>query len=443
MESQSISSRLKKAWNVFTNRDPTVQYKDSGYGYSYRPDRTRLSRGNDRSIVTAIYTRIALDVSEMDFKHCNVDKNGKYLSERVSGLNDCLTLEANIDQSAKAFIIDAVLSMFDEGVIAIVPVDTDKNVDETNSYDILSMRVGQILEWRPTQVKVRLYNERTGQKQDIWVAKRDAAILENPLYPIVNAPNGTMQRLIRKLSLLDVTDEQTASGKLDLIIQLPYSTRNEMQRDRAEKRRKDIEDQLASSRYGVAYADGTEKIVQLNRSVENNLLKHVEYLTNQVFSQLGITQAVLDGTADEQTMLNYYNRSISPIVTALLFEMRRKWLTKTARTQGQSIAAIRDPFKLVPVNNVAEIADKFTRNEVLTSNEIRQIIGMRPSNDPKADELRNSNISQPAEEAGGNPAAGAKTPEGETGENEANNEKPIDQQVTSLLKSNKLKKEVS
>lgn len=440
MESPSISSRLKKAWNAFTNRDPTFDYRDTGVGYSYRPDRNHLTRGIDRSIVTAIYNRIALDVSELDFKHCNVDKNGKYVSERVSGLNDCLTLEANIDQSAKAFIIDIVLSMFDEGVIAVVPVDTDRNPNDTNSYDILSARVGQILEWRPTHVKVRLFNEIKGQKQDIWVAKSDAVIIENPLYEIINKPNGTMQRLIRKLSLLDVTDEQTASGKLDLIIQLPYATRNDMQRDRAEKRRKDIENQLAGSKYGIAYADGTEKIVQLNRSVENNLLKHVEYLTNMVFSQLGMTQSVLDGTADEQTMLNYYNRSIAPIVTAITLEMRRKWLTKTARTQGQSILALRDPFKLVPVNNIAEIADKFTRNEVLTSNEIRQIIGMRPSDDPKADELRNSNISQPTEEASGDPAAGSETPEGETGENEANNEKPIDQQVTSLLKSNKLKK---
>lgn len=396
----TFGSRLKKAWNAFTNRDPT-NYYDTGYGYAYRPDRVRLSRGNERSIVTSIFNRIALDVAAIDIRHCKLDDNGRYVSDITSGLNNCLGLEANIDQTARAFIQDVVMSAMDEGCVAIVPVDTTTNPDITDSYDILTMRTGKIVEWKPAHVTVRVYNDRTGNKEDITVPKSTVAIIENPLYAIVNEHNSTMQRLIRKLSLLDVTDEQTVSGKLDLIIQLPYVIKTPARRAQAESRRKDIEMQLAGSKYGIAYTDGTEKITQLNRSVENNLMKQVEYLTNLVFSQLGITQSILDGTADEQTMLNYYNRSIEPIVSAIVDEMNRKFLSKTARTQKHAIKAFRDPFKLVPVNNIAEIADKFTRNEILTSNEIRQIIGMKPSDDPKADRLVNSNISQPNNEAEG------------------------------------------
>lgn len=394
----TFGSRLKKAWNAFTNRDPTKNYYDSGYGYSTRPDRPRLHRGNERSIVTSIFNRIALDVAAIDIKHCKLDKDGRYSSDISSGLNNCLGLEANIDQTSRAFIQDVVMSLLDEGSVAIVPVDTTTDPTFTDSYDILTMRTGKILEWKPAHVKVRVYNDRTGKQEDITVPKRTVAIIENPLYSIINEPNATMQRLIRKLSLLDVTDEQTASGKLDLIIQLPYVIKTDARRQQAENRRKDIEMQLAGSKYGIAYTDGTEKITQLNRSVENNLMKQVEYLTNLVFSQLGITQSILDGTADEQTMLNYYNRSIEPIVSSIVMEMHRKFLSKTARTQKQAIKAFRDPFKLVPVNKIAEIADTFTRNEILTSNEIRQIIGMKPSDDPKADQLINSNISQPNDE---------------------------------------------
>ena len=399
----TIGSRFKKAWNIFTNRDPTYTYRDEGISYSYRPDRPRLTRGNERSIVTSIFNRISLDVASIDFKHCRMDKNGRYISTMDSTLNDCLTVSANIDQTGRAFIQDAVMSMLDEGCVALVPIDTDDNPYETNSYYILSIRTAKILEWKPTKVKIRVYNDRTGNKEEVWVSKSNVAIIENPLYSVINEPNATMQRLIKKLSLLDVTDEQTASGKLDLIIQLPYVIKTEARRQQAENRRKDIESQLAGSKYGIAYTDGTEHITQLNRSVENNLMAQIEYLTNMVFSQLGITQSILDGTADEQTMLNYYNRTIQPIVDAITEEMERKFLTKTARTQLQTIAAFRDPFKLVPINNIAEIADKFTRNEILTSNEIRQIIGMRPSMDPKADQLVNSNISQPDGQTGGDP----------------------------------------
>ena len=390
--------RLQHGWNAFMNKDPTYGLRDYGSSYSYRPDRPRFTRGNERSIVTSVYNRIALDVSAINIIHCRLDENDRFVSKIDSGLNNCLTLEANIDQTGRAFIQDAVMSMLDEGCIAIVPVDTTLNPKLTESYDINSMRVGKILEWKPKSVLVRVYNDRTGEKEDVWVPKSMTAIIENPLYAVVNEPNSTMQRLIRKLSLLDVTDEQTASGKLDLIIQLPYVIKTDARRQQAETRRKDIENQLAGSKYGIAYTDGTEKITQLNRSLENNLMKQIEYLTNLVFSQLGITQSILDGTADEQTMLNYYNRSIEPIVSAIVDEMKRKFLTKTARTKHHTIAAFRDPFKLVPVNNIAEIADKFTRNEILTSNEIRQIIGMKPSHDPKADQLRNSNISQSKEE---------------------------------------------
>lgn len=395
----SITDRMKHAFNAFMNRDPTAYYnRNLGSSYSIRPDRPRLSRGNERSIITAIFNRIAMDVAAIDIMHCRLDENNRFIEKIDSGLNNCLNLEANIDQSGRAFIQDAVMSMLDEGVVALVPVDTDSNPASTDSYDILTMRTGKILEWYPAHVKVRLYNDRTGEKEDLMLAKRDVAIIENPLFAIVNEPNSTMQRLMRKLSLLDVTDEQTASGKLDLIIQLPYVVKSEARREQANQRRKDIEQQLAEGKYGIAYTDGTEKITQLNRSVENNLMKQVEYLTNMVYSQIGITQSVLDGTADEKTMLNYNNRTIEPIVSAIVDELKRKFLTKTARTQLQSVSFFRDPFRLVPVNDIAEIADKFTRNEIMTSNEIRQIVGMKPSNDPKADQLVNSNISQANED---------------------------------------------
>lgn len=391
--SLNLSTRLVHAWNAFTSRDPT-QYIITGPGYSSRPDRPRLSRGNEKSIATSIFNRIALDVSSVSIKHCRLDKNGRYVEDIDSGLNNCLTLEANKDQTGRAFIQDAVLSMLDEGCVALVPVETTIDPKNSNSYQIDSMRTGKITEWYPDMVRVRLYNDRTGEKEEILLPKSQVAIIENPLYAVVNEYNSTMQRLIRKLSLLDVTDEQTASGKLDLIIQLPYVIKTETRREQAERRRKDIIEQLAGSQYGIAYTDGTEKITQLNRSLENNLLKQVEYLTNMVYSQLGITQSVLDGTADEKTMLNYMNRTVEPIISAVVDELKRKFLTKTARSQLQSIVYFRDPFRLVPVNDIAEIADKFTRNEIMTSNEIRQIVGMQPSKDPKADELVNSNISQ-------------------------------------------------
>ena len=395
MEIQLLS-RLKHGWNAFVNnRDPTYS---QGVSYSYRPDRPRFTRGNERSIVTSVYNRIALDVAAINIKHCRLDENDRLIEILESGLNNCLNLEANVDQTGRAFIQDCVMSMLDEGCVAIVPTDTTLDPRVTKSYDILSMRTGKILEWYPDKVKVRVYNDRTGRREDIILPKSTVGIVENPLYAVINEPNSTMQRLIRKLALLDVTDEQTASGKLDLIIQLPYVIKTEARRQQAENRRKDIEMQLAGSKYGIAYTDGTEKVTQLNRSVENNLMKQIEYLTNLLFSQLGITQTILDGTADDKTMLNYYSRTIEPIVAAIVDEMKRKFLSKTARSQKQSIVYFRDPFKLVPVNDIAEIADKFTRNEIMTSNEIRQIVGMRPSNDPKADQLINSNIAQPNEE---------------------------------------------
>lgn len=391
--SLNLSTRLAHAWNAFTSRDPT-QYIITGPGYSLRPDRPRLSRGNEKSIATSIFNRIALDVSSVNIKHCRLDKNGRYVEDIDSGLNNCLNLEANKDQTGRAFIQDVVLSMLDEGCVALVPVETTIDPKSSNSYQIDSMRTGKITEWYPDMIRVRLYNDRTGEKEEILLPKNQVAIIENPLYAVVNEYNSTMQRLIRKLSLLDVTDEQTASGKLDLIIQLPYVIKTEARREQVERRRKDIINQLAGSQYGIAYTDGTEKITQLNRSLENNLLKQVEYLTNMVYSQLGITQSVLDGTADEKTMLNYMNRTVEPIISAIVDELKRKFLTKTARSQLQSIVYFRDPFRLVPVNDIAEIADKFTRNEIMTSNEIRQIVGMQPSKDPKADKLVNSNISQ-------------------------------------------------
>ncbi len=392
----SFGSRLKHAWNAFTGTDYTT-YQDVGPGYSSRPDRIRLTRGNERSIITSVYNRIALDVAALNVQHIRLDENGRFLSVIQDGLNTCLTVEANIDQTARAFIQDIVVSMLDEGCVAIVPVDTTYNPSVTGSYDIQTMRVGKILDWYPQHVRVRLYNERTGTKENILVPKSTVAIVENPLYAVVNEPNSTMQRLIRKLNLLDVIDEQSGSGKLDLIIQLPYVIKTEARRQQAENRRKDIEAQLSGTKYGIAYADGTERITQLNRSVNNNLMSQIEYLTSMLYSQLGITQSILDGTADEKTMLNYNNRTIEPIISAIVDEMKRKFLTKTARSQSQSISFFRDPFKLVPVNDIAEIADKFTRNEIMTSNEIRQVIGMKPSDDPRADELRNKNLSAPSE----------------------------------------------
>lgn len=393
----SVGSRFKNAWNAFRNREPTKVFQDIGYGYSYRPDRFHLTRGNERSIVTSVYNRIALDVAAIDIRHVQLDAEGRFCDVVQSGLNNCLSTEANLDQTGRAFIQDAVMSMMDEGCIAIVPVDTDDDPDDTTGYQILSMRVGRIRDWYPKHIRVELYNEETGRKQDIVVPKSTVAIVENPLYAVINEPNSTMQRLIRKLNLLDAVDEQSSSGKLDLIIQLPYVIKTEARRKQAEKRRKDIEQQLAGSKYGIAYTDGTERITQLNRSLENNLMKQIEYLTSMLYSQLGITQSILDGTADDKTMLNYYNRTIEPIIAAIVDEMKRKFLSKTARSQNESIKFFRDPFKLVPVADLAEISDKFTRNEIATSNEIRQVIGWKPSDDPKADELRNSNLSQPNE----------------------------------------------
>ena len=393
---------IKHSWDVFRNREPTYGYREIGPGYGYRPDRPRLSRGNEKTIVTAIYNRIALDVASLNISHCKVDENGRFVSEVNSHLNDCLKLEANLDQTGRAFMQDVVLSMFDEGCIAIVPVETDID-PKSGSYSIHSMRTGKIVEWYPKHVRVRVYNENTGQQQEVVLPKSTVSIVENPLYAVMNEPNSTMQRLIRKLSLLDLVDEQSSAGKLDLIIQLPYVIKSDARKKQADERRKDIENQLNGSKYGIAYTDGTERITQLNRPVENNLMKQIEYLTNLLYSQLGITQAILDGTADEQTLLNYHSRTIEPIISAIVDEMKRKFLTKTARTQKQTIAVFRDPFKLVPVNQIAEIADKFTRNEILTSNEIRQIIGMRPSGDPKADELRNSNLNHPDEQPAAKP----------------------------------------
>ena len=389
-------NRLQHGWNAFiNNHDPTIQYQEIGVSSSYRTDRYRLSRGNERSIITSIFNRVAMDVSAIDIRHVRLDDDGRFTSEMDSRLNNCLSLEANLDQTARAFIQDAVLSMFDEGTVAIVPVETTADPRLTDAYDILSLRTGKIVEWYPQHVKVWLYNERTGRRENVIFPKKTVAIVENPLYSVINEPNSTMQRLIRKLNLLDSIDEQSSSGKLDLIIQLPYVIKTEARREQAEKRRKDIEHQLKDSKYGIAYTDGTERITQLNRAVENNLMSQIEYLTSMLYSQLGITQSILDGTADEKAMLNYNNRTIEPIVSAFVDEMKRKFLSKTARTKKQSIEFFRDPFKLVPIDNIAEIADKFTRNEIMTSNEIRQVIGMKPSNDPNADELRNKNLSRP------------------------------------------------
>ena len=392
----TIGSRVKRAWNAFLNRDPTLYHRDLGVSYSYRPDRPRLTRGNERSIVASVVNRIALDVAAIDIQHVDLDENNRFLSVRKSNLNNCLTLEANIDQTARAFKQDAAMSMLDEGCIAIVPVDTLGDPIVSESYEIYTLRVGRIVQWYPKDVRVELYNENKGYKEEIVVPKYMTAIIENPLYAVMNEPNSTLQRLIRKLNLLDVIDEQSGSGKLDLIIQLPYVIKTLARRQQAEDRRKDIEEQLSGSKYGIAYTDGTERITQLNRSVDNNLMKQIEYLTSMLYSQLGITQSILDGTADEKTMLNYHNRTIEPILSALVDEMKRKFLSKTARSQHQSIVFYRDPFKLVPVLELAEIADKFTRNEIMSTNEFRQTIGMKPSDDPRADELRNKNLSEPA-----------------------------------------------
>lgn len=394
-----LSDRLVHAWNALTNRDPTSEYKQiysQGITYSTRPDRVRFTRGNERSIITSVYNRIAVDAASINVSHVRLDENDRFIGNMVSGLQECLTVEANIDQSGREFIQDVVASMLDEGCVAIVPVDTTIDPEATNSYDIRSMRTAKIIQWKPKHVQVRVYNDNTGQKEDIWVPKRMVAIIENPFYTVMNEPNSTLQRLIRKLNLLDAIDEQSGSGKLDLIIQLPYVIKSEAKRKQADERKAQIEEQLKGP-YGIAYTDGTERITQLNRPVENNLMKQIEFLTNMLHSQLGITQSIMDGTADEKTMLNYFNRTIEPILSAVVDGMKRKFLSKSARTQKQTIMFFRDPFKLVPVSEIAEIADKFTRNEITSSNEMRQVIGMKPSKDPKADELRNKNITQPTD----------------------------------------------
>ena len=395
----TLTSRLKKAWNAFTNnRDPTVlNYQNIGTSYVYRPDRIKFTRGNERTIATSVYNRIAMDVASITIKHCRLDKNGSYIEDIKSGLNDCLTVEANIDQTGRSFIQDVVMSMFDEGVVAIVPVDTSFDPRKSSSFDILSMRTGKILEWYPAHVKVRVYNDRTGNKEDLILPKRSVAIVENPLFSVMNEPNSTLKRLVRKLNILDAIDEQSGSGKLDLIIQLPYVIKSDARKEQAEKRRKDIEEQLKGP-FGIAYTDGTEKITQLNRPIENNLMKQIEYLTNQFYSQIGMTPSVLDGTADEKEMLNYNNRTIEPIISAIVDAMKRSFLSKTARTQGQTIMFFKNAFKMMTVKEIAESADSLGRNEIVTSNEFRQILGFKPSDDPKADELRNSNMPHPEDE---------------------------------------------
>lgn len=397
-----VLSRFQNAWNAFLGREPSLykmNWSDYSGGYSYRPDRTRLNLANERSIVASIYNRISMDVAAITIQHVRTDENGRYLETIDSHLNNCLTLDANLDQTGRAFIQDVVMSMFDEGCIAVVPVDTTSNPNKTNSYDILTMRVGAIKEWHPSYVKVEVYNENTGKKEQILFNKKDVAIIENPLYAVMNEPNSTLRRLVRKLNLLDAIDEQSGAGKLDLIIQLPYTIRNDTRREQAEKRRADIERQLAGSKYGIAYADATERITQLNRPVENNLMKQIEYLTSMLYSQLGLTENIFKGTATEQELLNYYNTTIEPILSAICDEFKRKFLTKTARTQKQSIMYFRDPFRLVPVNQMADIADKFTRAQVLTANEVRAIVGFKPvTDDPEADVLKNPNLNQPAEE---------------------------------------------
>lgn len=407
----SLTQRLQNAWNAFRNlRDPT--FTNYGLGTYYRPDRHRFSYSNERSIVTTIFNRIAVDCASIDLEHVRIDEDGRYIDTIKSGLNDCLTYSANIDQTGKTFVEDIVQSMFDEGVVAVVPVDTTTNPNTTSSYDILSMRTGKIIEWFPQHVRVRLYNERTGQQEELVLNKATIAIIENPFFSVMNEPNSTLQRLIRKMNLLDYVDEQSSSGKLDLIIQLPYVIKSETRRQQAEARRKDIEMQLAGSKYGIAYTDGTERITQLNRAVENNIWGEVKDLTAMLYNQLGITEAILNGSADEQTMINYYNNTIAPIMTAIADELQRKFITRTARTQGQAIRFFRDAFKLTPVATLAELADKLTRNEIASSNEIRAIIGWKPSDDPKADELVNSNLNQ-QEPSMAPPGMEGETPESE------------------------------
>ena len=400
---EPFTDRLRHAWNAFRNREPTEQYQSGyrgevSYG-SRRPDKIRSTRGNERSIVTAIYNRIAMDVASITINHVRLDENDRYKETIKSGLNSCLTLAANKDQTGRSFIQDVVMSMLDEGVVAIVPVDTNLNPEQTGGYDIESLRAGRITAWFPDDVRVELWNDRKGKKEEITLPKKMVAIIENPLYAVMNDEYSVLKRLVRKLNLLDVVDEMSGSNKLDLIIQLPYVVKSPVRKKQAEERRQDIVDQLSNSEYGIAYTDGTERITQLNRSIENNILKSVEYLTDMLYGQLGISQEIMNGTADEKQTLNYNNRTVEPIISAIVDAMKWKFLTKTARSQGQSIMFFRDPFKLVPVENVAEIADKFTRNEIMTSNEFRQVIGMKPSNDPKADELRNANISAPAEDS--------------------------------------------
>lgn len=396
----TFASRVKSAWNAFFNKDPTNSDFFNEVGTYLRPDRVRLTRGNERSLVTSVYNRIALDCSAIQIKHCRLDENERYLEDIESGLNTCLNLEANLDQTGRAFIQDVVMSMLDEGCVCLVPTNTDKDPNKCapGSFEIGELRTGKIIEWYPSKVKVQVYNEISGKREDVLMSKQAVSIIENPLYSVMNEPNSTLQRLIRKLSLLDVVDEKNSSGKLDMIIQLPYQLKTEARIAQAEKRRKAIEDQLTGSKYGIAYTDSTETITQLNRPIESNLMSQIEYLTSMLYSQLGITQGILDGSADDKQLLNYYNRTIEPILSAIVDEMKRKFLTKTARSQHQSIMFFRDPFKLVPVSEIAEIADKMTRNEIMTSNEIRQIIGMKPSDDPNADELRNKNLNQSNEE---------------------------------------------
>ena len=390
----TFGSRIKHAFNAFMNRDPTPDYRNIGPGHSVRPDRPRFTRGNERTIVTSIYNRIAIDVASINISHCRIDDDNRFVGTISSSLNNCLNLEANIDQTGRAFMQDIVMSMLDEGSVAIVPVETTFDPKKTGSYDIMSMRTGKILEWYPNHVKVRVYNDRTGEQEEIMLRKDQVAIVENPLYAVINEHNSTMQRLMRKLSLLDSMDERTSTGKLDMIIQLPYVIKSEARRKEADRRRTELEKQMSGSTYGIGYIDGTERIVQLNRPLDNNLLKQVEYLTTQLYSQLGITQAILDGTASEQELLNYHSRTIEPIISAIVDEMKRKFLTKTARSQKQTIMFFKDPFKLVPLNTLANVAGVFTMNEIITANEVRQIIGMKPSDDPKADQLVNSNINQ-------------------------------------------------
>ena len=415
----ALGERLMHAWNAFRNKDPS--YGIGKYGeasYSVRPDRTLMTRGNEKSIVTALYNRISIDISAMDIKHVKLDDQDRYLSDIDSFFNECLTVSANLDQTGRAFIQDLVLSLFDEGCVAVVPIETTLNPRVSNTFDIKNLRVGRIIEWRPSEVKINVYNEETGQKEDIVMPKKSVAIIENPFYTVMNERNSVVQRLVHKLNLLDVIDEQTGAGKLDLIIQLPYVIKTEARKMQAEMRRKEIETQLANSKYGIAYTDGTEKVTQLNRSLENNLMTQVEYLTKLMYSQLGIDETILLGTANDQTLLNYQNNVLEPVIAAICNEFTRKFLTKTARTQGQCVKFFFDPFKILPTSQIAEIADKMTRNEIMTSNEIRQLIGLKPSDDPAADELRNKNLNQSAEAMAEEQTGDMAIGEEEAGEND-------------------------